>query len=75
VSETEKIVILDDMIYVFGQKAIDAGAFDVVNLDEFEHEWVHSRVWRERNIPLNVIGINCENLKYSARSGNVNVLV
>jgi hypothetical protein len=69
----EKQVILDDMFYIFHKKVIEKGAFEPVINDERENEWLHSRVWKSRNIEMNVIGFFMENVKYNTFSGDLNM--
>ena len=59
-NDVEKDVVLDDMIWIFGKKVIDIGAFSPPDSDEpnFEVEWHITDVWKKRNIPLHVVGIN-----------------
>lgn len=69
----EKDVILDDAMFIFHRNVIDLGAFDKVEPVIHEDEWIHTSVWKERNINLNVIGINSVNIKYDTFSGDVNM--
>lgn len=69
----EEFIVLDDMMYVFHNDVIKLGAFDKINLNNVvENEWIHTSVWKDRNINLNVIGIHLDNTKYHAISGNIN---
>ena len=76
--ETENNIILDDHIYIFDKFTINNNAFCkiITYTDSVEHEWFHTRYWKERNINLNVIGINMI-FMYSnsckALSGNINM--
>jgi hypothetical protein len=77
-AETEERVELDDQIYIFHRNVIDAGAFDkILYVNAVEHEGFHDMVWKERNIHLNVIGIDAifKYYKYNgtARSGDINI--
>ena len=69
----EKDVILDDAMFIFHRNVVDLGAFDKVEPVIHEDEWRHTSVWKERNINLNVIGINLVNIKYDVFSGDVNM--
>jgi hypothetical protein len=69
----EHNIALDDHIYIFNKNTIDNGAFDTFkeNIDIPENEPFHSKIWKDRNIPLNVIGINMVLQKYNAYSGHI----
>jgi len=56
----EKSIVLDDQIYLFHNNVILNEAFKVIDeyKDEREDESFHTKYWKIRNIPLNVIGIN-----------------
>jgi hypothetical protein len=71
--DSEKEIILDDMIYIFHHNVILMNAFEKFDSNEPENEWVHTNLWKCRNINLNVIGINLQNTKHYAYSGNVNI--
>jgi hypothetical protein len=89
-SEKEENIVLDDQLYVFDKEVIKSNAFDIFDPKEKihyfkrcdgslhpngEHEWVHTNLWKERKINLNLIGIQLK-LQYSnggyMSSGNVN---
>jgi len=69
----EHDIVLDDHIYIFDKNTIDNGAFDIFeeNMAIPENEPLHSKIWNNRNIPLNVIGINMVMQKYNAHSGHI----
>jgi len=69
--ESENLVYLDDMFFIFHKNVIDLGGFDKVP-DEFQNESTQSIIWRNRGINLNVIGINLKNTKYNTSSGDLN---
>lgn len=59
--DKEQDIILDNMIFMFGKKAIDAGGFsEVTDPPTYRDEWTLSNIWKEKNIPFNVVGINLE---------------
>lgn len=58
-TETETLVILDDIIYIFHKNVINQGAFSKIVINQHENEWFHTSTWKHRNIKFNVIGINC----------------
>jgi hypothetical protein len=74
----EKCVVLDDQLYIFHQNIINSGGFRVKPYNnEKEDEYLHSKYWISKGIPLNVVGIdlifkyaNCGDLQ---RSGPVNL--
>jgi hypothetical protein len=76
--EYEKDIIMDDQIYIFHNTLVQSGKFDKLcekeTGDEAQHEWFHTRIWKEREIPLNIIGINLVFTKYEneCHSGNLN---
>jgi hypothetical protein len=59
-NDVEKDIILDDMVWIFGKKLIDAGGFSVADIEEpnMEGEWYITGMWKKNNIPLNVVGVN-----------------
>jgi hypothetical protein len=60
-TDKEQGIILDNMIFMFTKKAIDAGAFsDITDPPTGGNEWTLSNIWRDKNIPLNVVGVNLE---------------
>lgn len=70
----ERSIILDDQIFIFHKNIIKQGGFDkIYNPYERETEWIQTTTWQERNIHLNIIGINVENTKYNTFSGDVNM--
>ena len=72
--EEEKEVILDDMVYIFDNKVIQANGFDTIEGETPGYdEWKQAKVWSSRKINVNVIGINLLNTKHSTQSGDVNM--
>jgi hypothetical protein len=57
----EKLIILDDILYIFHKNVIENGGF-IKNqyMDEIENEWFHTKHWMLKGIPLNIIGINMD---------------
>jgi hypothetical protein len=74
-ADKEQCIILDDMLYIFHKNIIQMNAFDKIdtNITDIQHEWMHTAIFNNRNIPLNVIGINLCFTKYNTFSGNINV--
>lgn len=74
-AEIERDIILDDNLFIFHRNTILLGAFEKIDppLGVREVEWTQTKVFTDRNIPLHVIGINLENVKHRAFSGNVRV--
>jgi hypothetical protein len=73
-AENETDIILDDMLFIFHNNIVNMGAFNNnIIIYEKETEWTQTKVWKLRNINLNVIGIYLENTKYNAFSGNLNI--
>ena len=65
------------MIYIFHKNIIQKGAFEKIPPtppDTNENEWFHSNIFTERNIKMNVIGINMYNTKLEVYSGNINIM-
>jgi hypothetical protein len=74
--DCEDNIILDDMLYIFHKNIIQNGAFNKIPKmppDTHEHEWFHFYVFSNRNIKMNVIGINLCNTKYHVYSGDINM--
>jgi len=69
-SETEHNIILDDMFFMFHHTIIGWNAFDRIEPCRDKGEWEQTLTFKERNIPINVIGIHLENTKYNVFSGN-----
>jgi hypothetical protein len=61
------------MLYIFHDNVIRKDGFEKFQCECKEDEWLHTSIWKSRNIALNVIGINMENTKYNVYSGNVNM--
>lgn len=73
----EEHIILDDMIYIFHKNIIQNGAFEKIPPtppNTIENEWFHSNIFTERNIKMNVIGINMYNTKLDVYSGDINIM-
>jgi len=70
-----KIVVLDDILYIFHKNVIDKGGFSPIDGAPKENEWFHADIWRGRNIKLNVISLDIKfsSSKYQTEiySGNI----
>ena len=71
--ESEKNIVLDDVIYIFDNNVVKSGGFDKIVSSKIENETIHTDLWQSRNIGLNPIGINLCNMKYNGCSGDVNL--
>jgi len=71
----EHDIILDDMLFIFHNNIILKNAFNKIDIPDYiiQSEWVQTITFNARWINLNVIGINLENTKYNAFSGNINI--
>jgi hypothetical protein len=59
--DKEQDIILDNMIFIFGKKVVDAGAFsEVTDPPTHRDEWTLSNIWKGKNIHFNIVGINIE---------------
>jgi hypothetical protein len=67
----ENIEQLDDQLYIFDNNTIKRGAFKPIGDLGKEEEGVHTRVWKSRNIKLNIIGINLHLTTHDIFSGNL----
>lgn len=73
-ADSEHNIILDDMLYIFHKNIVQNNAFEkIAPFIVREDEWVHTYVFNERKIQLNVIGINLCITKYDCYSGNINM--
>ena len=72
-ADSEHNIILDDIIYIFHKNIVEKNAFEKITPLQREAEWQHSSLFNERQIQLNVIGINLCLTKYNAFSGNINI--
>lgn len=73
-SDTEHNIMLDDQIYMFHNNVVRNNAFEKILVPfEPEYEWTHSNLFKERKIPLNVIGINACLIKHGVFSGHINM--
>jgi hypothetical protein len=73
-SSSEQEVMLDDMMYIFHNNVVKNGGFNKIVLSEppeRETEWIHTHTWLNRNIHLNVIGLNLLFTKYNTYSGDI----
>ena len=66
--EEEHDIILDSMLFLFHNNV--KNAFEPIQPEYDAGEWEQALVFKERNIPLHVIGIHLENTKYNTFSGN-----
>lgn len=70
----EHDIILDDMLFIFHKNIVDMGAFD--KFEPFggsDNEWKQAKLYNDRNIPLNVIGIHFKETKYGNSSGDIHM--
>jgi hypothetical protein len=74
----EHYVVLDDMLFIFHKNVLQMGAFE--KIEPFsgwwgarELEWTQAKIFKERNISLNVIGLHLECTKHHTFSGHVNM--
>jgi len=73
-SEHEHSVILDDMIFIFHKNILQMNAFDKIGpVLEHENEWLQTKIYNKRKIPINIIGIYLEFTKYNTFSGDINM--
>lgn len=73
-AHTENNIILDDMLYIFHKNIIQNNAFEKIPESNIrQNEWLHTSIFNERGIKLNVIGINLCFTKYNNFSGNINM--
>jgi len=66
--EEEHDIVLDSMLFLFHNNL--KKAFDPIQPEYDAGEWEQALVFKERNIPVHVIGIHLENTKYNTFSGN-----
>jgi len=66
--EVEHDIVLDDMLFLFHNNV--KRAFEPIQPEYDLGEWQQSLVFKERKIPVHVIGIHLENTKYNTFSGN-----
>ena len=67
----EDIIQLDDQLYIFDNNIIKRGAFKPIGDLGKEEEGVHTKLWKSRNIRLNVIGVNLHLTTHDVFSGNL----
>jgi hypothetical protein len=82
-AESEHDVIIDDMLYIFHKNVVQNNIFDTIpptmltarweNVTPHQDEWDHIKIFNERKIHINVIGINLCLTKYNAYSGDINM--
>jgi hypothetical protein len=74
-ADNEHGIILDDMFYVFHKNIIEKNGFDKLSpsAPTKQHEWVHSEIFNERHIKLNVISINLCFTRFNTFSGDINL--
>lgn len=76
-SEVEELHTIDDQLYIFSNNIINMGAFNKLSIEEDnierQDEWVHTKIFNERKIPLKVIGINILLTGYNVYSGDLNL--
>ena len=73
-ADTEHNILLDDMIYIFHKNIVEKNAFEKITPLQHECESEHTSLFNERQIQLNVIGINlCFTKNGGDFSGNINM--
>ena len=75
-ADIENNIILCDMIYIFHKNIVEKNAFEKLPISissERQNEWLHTSVFNNRKIQLNVIGINLCFTKYNTFSGDINM--
>lgn len=70
---TEEKVLLDDMLFIFHRNIIKMGAFNKIQSFNRNNEWTMQYIYKLRNIPRNVIGINLYNTSLHSFSGHINI--
>ena len=72
--DVEIDVVLDDMLFYFHKTVVGMGAFDKISSETSLYpEMQQTKVFIQRGIPMNVIGINLENTKHHSFSGDLNM--
>lgn len=78
--ENEHSIALDDMLFIFHRNIVEMNAFyndefgDIEGYwGDLEIEWMQTKVYTNRNIPLNVIGLFLEFTKNNTFSGDINM--
>ena len=73
----ERKVVLDDQFVVFPRSVVAQGAFDPVYFPPqvVADEWAQATVFNKRRIPVHVVGIRLELLKYGVFSGHLDPVV
>jgi len=72
--ETEHNVVLDDVLYIFHKNTIQNNAFEKIPTStETQNEWLHARIFNERKIQFNVIGIHLCFTRHNSFSGHINM--
>jgi len=73
-SRYEHHIILDDQVYIFDNNVVKNNAFDkFLEPLDFQGELQHAKLFNDRKIRFNVIGINLCFVKYNAFSGDTNM--
>jgi hypothetical protein len=72
--DVEIDIVLDDMVFYFHKTVVGMGAFDKISSETSVYpELQQTKVFIQRGIPMNVIGINLENTKHHSFSGDLNM--
>jgi hypothetical protein len=72
-AEHEHDIVLDDMFYIFHKNIIQMNAFNRIDYPHMQNEWGHTELFKNRVIPLNIIGIHLCFTKYNTYSGDINI--
>ena len=84
-SDHEHNILIDDQIYIFHNNVVQQNAFNKIDPNmSYENAWnktapdlqsepAHTEIFNNRNISLNIIGINCLMSKYHVFSGHINM--
>lgn len=71
---TEREVVLDDMLLLFHKQVVELNAFDPIEPEiGGSEEWKQTKIFTDRKIPLNVVGIYLVLTKYNTFSGDINI--
>ena len=62
----EKVLVLDDMVYIFHNNVIRVFINNQAYNDERQDEYFHTRYWMSKHVALNLIGINLDFTKHGS---------
>jgi hypothetical protein len=74
-ADFEEDILIDDQIYIFHNNLVNLNAFDKIDdsITEIQNETLHTKIFKKREIALNIIGIYACFTRNQSYSGHINM--